>query len=126
MLWSWMVWGLVACGAADKDTGAGADSAADCAETVGALSGEVVEEVDVGVFEPMSGATVMVAQGGGGVIETLTDDEGRFRLSLEAGEYILSAANGDETCFTSEPQTVTIAACGTSEVTLEMDLWAGR
>ena len=126
MLWSWMVWSLIACGATEKDTGAGADTGVDCAEVLGTLAGEVVEEVDPGVFEPMATAKVMASQGDVIVLETITDDEGRFSLPLEAGEYIVSATNGDETCFTSEPLTVDVAACKTSDVTLLMDLWIGR
>jgi len=124
----WMVLSLIACGAADKDTGAPAteDTGLPCAEVLGALTGEVLEEVDPGVFSPMPNAKVSAGQVEGAAFETLSDAEGRFSFPLEAGDYVVSATNGDETCFTSEPLTVTVTACETAEASLLMDLWIGR
>ena len=102
---------LQACGSGVSDT------AADCDRTTGTVDvvlmgawGESYEEAADVTIQPEGEDAYRVATQGSAV-----------SIELEAGEYLISMEKNASACLTFEPVALTVRACGSHAVELEVD-----
>jgi hypothetical protein len=96
---------LVSC-TSGNDTG-------DCDSTDGSISGIVYEDYSWDDLEiaPANTAKIVIQQGENEPITALSDEEGNYSLTLEAGHWELDAYTQAENCLSMEDYEVDLYAC---------------
>jgi hypothetical protein len=69
---------------------------------------------------PFAG-TVLATQSGGGSSQVKTDDQGRFRLALEPGTYVVTLMLSNTGPPTAKPVSVTVIQGKFAQITVAVD-----
>ena len=95
----------------------GADTAGDCPRTTGSVSVVLMGSWGV-AYEDASDITI---QPEGEDAYRVATQGSSVSVDLEAGEYLISMEKNTSACLTFEPVALTVFACGSHAVELEVD-----
>jgi hypothetical protein len=114
---------LLGCGSDSEPSasGGGGGATTSCVATSGTLSGDALIPGSAigGADQAADNAILNLTPSGGDTIQAMADAAGHFEVELEAGTWTVSAEHTDQ-CFTAAAQSVTISACATTQLDLEL------
>ena len=106
-------------GSVEHDTADASDTGTDCEQTTGRL--DVIGVDPHGPPEELAGVRVTISDGLT-PFEAILEADGQLMISLNAGDYTVSAADSSTgRCLEAPPQEVNVAACTSSTVTLTFE-----